>query len=267
MSSAKRARIQAYLEPELAEIIRKRAEEEDRPESREVTRLVRLGLEADAKNYVLGGKAFRTKADIQAHVRAVRDAAELGERLTDPVVLELLALHPEWEEKTAGGGWVGTALISHPAKRKATKEIAILFTGEQRVVDISWTKLLPFLQKGVNAPIAVWDSRLSELRLAARQEVEAQIQPLRKPGCAVDHVYPLTFEQLLYDWLSGEALRVDDVPLRDGVGQDTSRHFLKPEQAESWRDYHRLHALLDVISYEEHAKRTGRAHIDWTPFL
>lgn len=267
MSSAKRARIQAYLEPELAEIIRKRAEEEDRPESREVTRLVRLGLEADAKNYVLGGRAFRTKADIQAHVRAVRDTTSLGERITDVVVLDLLALHPEWDEKTAGGGWVGTALIDHPAKRRPTKEIAILFTGEERVVDISWTKLLPFLQKGVNAPIAVWDSRLSELRLAARAEVEEQIKPLRKAGFAVDHVYPLTFEQLLHGWLSGEGLRVDDVPLRDGLGQDTGRQFLLPKQAESWQAFHQEHAELEVIPYEEHAKRTGRAHIDWTPFL
>ena len=267
MPSAKRARIQAYLEPELADIIRKRAEEEDRPESREVTRLVRLGLEADAKHYVLGGRAFRTKADIQAHIRAVRDETPLGERIADVVVLDLLALHPEWDEKTAGGGWVGTALITHPAKRKATKEIAVLFTGESRVVDISWTKLLPFLQKGVNAPIAVWDSRLSELRLAARVEIEGQIKPLRKPGFAVDHVYPLTFEQLLYDWLSREELRIDNVPLRDGLGEDTGRQFLLPKQAESWRAFHKEHAELEAIPYEEHANRTGRAHIDWTPFL
>ena len=58
VSSTKRARIQAYLEPELAEIIRRRAEEEDRPESREVARLVQLGLEADAKHYVLGGQSL-----------------------------------------------------------------------------------------------------------------------------------------------------------------------------------------------------------------
>lgn len=43
----KRARIQAYLDPELAELIRQRAEEHDRSESRELSRLVKLGLEAE----------------------------------------------------------------------------------------------------------------------------------------------------------------------------------------------------------------------------
>lgn len=267
VSSTKRARIQAYLEPELAEIIRRRAEEEDRPESREVARLVQLGLEADAKHYVLGGKAFRTKADIQAHIRAVRDATPMGSEIGDSVVLALLQLHPEWHEKTEGGGWVGTALISHPAKSRPSKEIAILFTGQDKVVDISWTKLLPFLQKGINAPIAAWDSRLSELRLAARQEVEPQIAPLRRSGRAVDHVYPATFEQLLYGWISANGLKVEDVALFDEEGQDVGRRFSSTVQAEQWRAYHLEHAVLECVTYEEHAKRTGRAHIDWTPFL
>jgi hypothetical protein len=267
VASDKRARIQTYLEPEVAELIRKRAEEEDRPESREVSRLVRLGLEADAKNYVLGNRVFRTKADITAHVRQVRDAAVLGEPVTDEVVLALLRLHPEWDEKTAGGGWVGTALIDHPAKPRPTKEIAICFDDSDKVVDISWTKLLPFLKKGFNAPIASWDSRLSELRLAARQEIEPQVAVLRRKGCAVDHVYPLTFDQLLFDWLSSAALVVDDVPLSDGVGADTSRCFANAEQAKSWADYHAEHAVLETVTHEEHAKRTGRAQLDWTPLL
>ena len=159
VASDKRARIQTYLDPEIAELIRKRAEEEDRPESREVSRLVKLGLEADAKNYILGDRAFRTKADVAGHVRSVRDAAALGEPVTDAVVLALLRLHPEWEEKTAGGGWVGTALIEHPAKSRATKEIAICFHGSDKVVDISWAKLLPFIRKGFNGPRPAEDAR------------------------------------------------------------------------------------------------------------
>ena len=265
--SPKRARIQAYLEPELAEIIKSRALEEDRPESREMTRLVRLGLEADAKNYILGGRAFRTKADIQAHIRTVRDETPLGQPIHDEPVLALLQLHPEWDKKTEGGGWVGTALIDHPAKARPTKEIAILFSDREDVVDISWAKLLPFLQKGVNAPIAVWDCRLSELRIAARQAVEPQVAPLRKPGHAVDHVFPKTFEQLLYDWMTLMQFVVDDIPLRDGVGQDTGRYFASFEQSISWQTFHKDFAVLETISHKEHAKRTQRACIDWTPFL
>lgn len=265
--SDKRARIQTYLDPEIAELIRKRAEEEDRPESREVSRLVKLGLEADAKNYILGDRAFRTKADVAVHVRSVRDAAVLGEPVTDSAVLALLRLHPEWEEKTAGGGWVGTALIEHPAKLRATKEIAICFYGSDRVVDISWTKLIPLIRKGFNGPIASWDSRLSELRLAARQEVEEQVAPLRRKGCEVDHVYPLTFDRLLHDWLVSAHLVVDDVPVSSGTGTDTSRRFADVEQGRAWAAYHQAHAVLECLSYEEHAKRSSRAQLDWAPLL
>lgn len=265
MPTRKRARIQAYLEPELAEIIRRRAEEEDRPESREVTRLVQLGLEADAKCYALGGRVFRTKADIQAHVRAVREATPLGHPVEDAAVLALLRLHPDWEEKTAGGGIVSTALISHPAKARPTKEIAILHL-DGRVVDISWTKLLPFLTKGNVAPIQKRDDRLSELRLAARFEVERQIAPLRRPGHEVDHVYPRTFEQLLYDWLVSSQLMVDDILIGWSTA-DTSRFFADPKQAQAWQDYHRDYADLQVVPKAVHAQRTQRAAIDWTPLL
>lgn len=265
MPTRKRARIQAYLEPELAEIIRRRAEEEDRPESREVTRLVQLGLEADAKCYALGGRVFRTKADIQAHVRAVREATPLGEPVTDAAVLALLRLHPDWEDKTAGGGVVSTALITHPAKARPTKEIAILHE-DGRVVDISWTKLLPFLNKGSVAPLQQWDDRLSELRLAARYEVERQIAPLRKPGHEVDHVYPCTFDQLLYDWLISDNLVVDDVVIGSSTA-DTSRFFAAPKQAASWQAFHREYAHLQVVPKDVHAQRTQRAVIDWTTLL
>lgn len=44
---AKRTRVQAYLDAELAELVLQRAASNDRSTSRELTRLVRLGLSAD----------------------------------------------------------------------------------------------------------------------------------------------------------------------------------------------------------------------------
>ena len=124
-----------------------------------------------------------------------------------------------------------------------------------------------FRSKGVNAPIATWDSRLSELRLAARQAVEGQIASLRRVGFAVDHVFPKTFEQLLYDWMVSSRLCVSEVLLRDGVGTDTARYFACEEQERSWQAFHKTHAVLETITHDEHAKRTQRAHIDWTSLL
>lgn len=266
--ASKQTRIQTYLGDDLVKAVRQRAMKENRPESREVSRLVQLGLQADAKQYVLGGQAFRTKADVQAHVRAIRDAATLGEPIDDPVVLALLKLHPEWDEKTENGeGWVGTAMISHPSKQRPSKEIAICFSDVTKVVDISWTKLLPFLQKGVTYEIESLDNPLAELRLAARFEIEPQIRILRKPGHEVDHVFPLTFEKLLYDWLVYNRFKVCDVSIAWESGVDTGRMFANRVLAESWGAWHATHAVLETLPKDEHAKRTQRAKLDWSALM
>jgi hypothetical protein len=46
VTTLKKQRIQVYLEPVLAELIRQRAEAGHRPESWELERLIRLGLQA-----------------------------------------------------------------------------------------------------------------------------------------------------------------------------------------------------------------------------
>jgi hypothetical protein len=146
MPTKKRARIQAYLEPELAEIIRRRAEEEDRPESREVTRLVQLGLAADAQCYVLGGQSFRTKADIQTHIRQVRQATPPGTPISDEVVLGLLSLHPDWEDLTSTGAFVTTAIRHRGPQHTPVSEL-VLQHPEHGARDLNWTKLLPLLSR------------------------------------------------------------------------------------------------------------------------
>jgi len=95
--ASKRHRIQVYLKPEQAEAVRKRAAEEGCPESREVTRLVALGLSVDARPYAIGGRSFRTLSDVEQHIEwlcneARHDAAD------DPVLRGLLQLHPDYVE-------------------------------------------------------------------------------------------------------------------------------------------------------------------------
>lgn len=267
MPTSKRARVQTYLPPELAEVVRQRAIEEDRPESREIARLVQLGLEADAKAYALGGRVFRTKADIQAHVRAVREATPLGERITDPAVLALLALHPDWEEKTAGGGWIGTAMIHHPSQSKPSKQIAVLFTDSDKVVDISWARLIPLLQRGATPHLKSHDCSLQEFRSAARYEIEEQIKPMRRIGYAVDHVYPQTFEYLLYNWVAVNKLRVPDVAIEYAAPPKTHRRFVDRALAHSWQAYHQMYAVLECKRCGEHAACTQRSNIDWSDLL
>lgn len=141
MPTRKRARIQAYLEPELAEIIRRRAEEEDRPESREVTRLVQLGLEADAKCYALGGRVFRTKADIGLYIFSIQESLQVGEVTSDPVLLEIMCVHPEWDTLQAQG----SQLVLCTTFKNGARCIA--YTHKEQLTPVPWTKLLDLINK------------------------------------------------------------------------------------------------------------------------
>lgn len=159
MPSNKRTRIQAYLDPELAELVRQRAREEDRAESREVVRLIRLGLEVDAQPFVLADKGFRTKADVATYVRSVCEATAIGTPVLDEAVLALVRLHPEWAASAAQGGWLSTTWVAQAVPHGSGephrhKMFVIRFTApveaattplEQRVIE--WEHLLPLLRR------------------------------------------------------------------------------------------------------------------------
>ena len=51
MAEATKVRLQAYLPPDIAERIRKRAAVADRPESWELLRVIKLGLEAAGERF------------------------------------------------------------------------------------------------------------------------------------------------------------------------------------------------------------------------
>lgn len=217
--------------------------------------------------YLLGARDFRTKAKITDHVRAVRDSTPLGAPITDTAVLALLTLHPEWEEKTTGGGWLGTAMIQHPSQAKASKQIAVLFTGTDVVIDISWTCIVRMLRPGNPPRLSLVSDVLSEFRRAARYEIHSQIMPLRRVGYAVDHVYPKTFEQLLFDWVTANGLRVPDIKVGYAPEPQTHRFFADKALAASWQAYHAEQAVLEVIPVKEHNARTRRSTINWSPLL
>lgn len=159
MPSNKRTRIQAYLDPELAELVRQRAREEDRAESREVVRLIRLGLEVDAQPFVLADKSFRTRADVATYVRSVCEATAIDTPVLDEAVLDFMRLDPEWTASEARGGWLSTTWSSRAVahgrdKANARKLFVIRLTEhadgstssfEQRVIE--WERLLPLLSR------------------------------------------------------------------------------------------------------------------------
>lgn len=219
--------------------------------------------------YQLGGRVFPTKTALTEHVQKVREATPAGEAVTDSAVLDLLRKHPQWDKKTASGvGYPGCAYITFSSNLKASKEIAILFDDGRPAVDISWTKVVGRLQPdGDLRPVSKAQQHLTHLREAGRNDIREQLLPLYKEGHHVDHVFPKTFEVLLFQWVQGLGLKVTDIEIYDHVGVvELGKHIADPDLLASWQSFHKEHAVLEVVTTQENLSRP-KVSLDWTPLL
>ena len=212
--------------------------------------------------YILGEQMFGTKELIKEHIRAVRSATAMGERVVDHVTLSLLRLHPQWEEKTENMAFVTTAMIKGTPAAKPSKQIAIL-NKDKTIMDISWAKLVARLQKdgSLKHPTNFWEA-VDELKIAARQDVFSQIKKVSVEGMHVDHVYPNTFEQLLFDWVKSTSLSPLSIKVQANDGPVIERHIECLELRQSWQQWHQEHAVLEVVSPEDNLKRP-KVTVDW----
>ena len=212
--------------------------------------------------YRVGGHEFKTKKALTEHFRSVRNETDLGARITDTVVLALLRRHPEWDEKTVAMDFVGTAMIKGTPAAPPRKEIAII-NRDSSVMDISWAKLVARLQKdgSLKHPTEFWEA-VSELKIAARQAVYSQLQPLAREGMHVDHVHPQTFEQLLFDWVVTTGRSPVEIVVEANDGPTIVRRIADPVLRKQWHDHHREHAVLELVSPLENLKRQ-KVTVDW----
>ena len=216
--------------------------------------------------YTVAGVPFPTKDAIRDHIRAVRDRTPLGAEIDDDVVLWLLHRHPQWDEKSQGMTFVGTAMIQGSPAAPARKEIAIL-RGDLAPMDISWTKLLARLQRSgsLNHP-SESEECLAELRIAGRQEVEDQLAPRRAAGLHLDHAHPMTYEQLLYDWVVQTGLNLQQIIVESNDGPVVKRWLRDRDLARSWQEHHQRHAVYELLTLAAHAAKP-QLRIDWSLYL
>lgn len=219
--------------------------------------------------YHLGGKVFPTKKAVTEHVRQVRDATPIGQAVIDEPVLDLLQRHPNWDEKTAGGaGYPGCTMVSFSSNIRASKEIAILFPDGRPAMDISWTKVVGRLKSdGSLREISLGMERLDYLRQACRSGISEQTLPLYRPGHHVDHVYPKTFEVLLFRWVQALGRPVSQIPVVDVHGTvELGKRIADDELLAHWQAFHLEHAELEVVPAAENLSRP-KVRLDWTPLL
>jgi len=78
----------------------------------------------------------------------------------------------------------------------------------------------------------------------------------------VDHVYPLTFLRLLFDYLKGLGLNIHDVGIDDDGCLSGVSKFTDAKIGEGWIEYHREHAVLQYLTPAENS-RAKKFSPDW----
>jgi len=83
---------------------------------------------------------------------------------------------------------------------------------------------------------------------------------VRKQDCHIDHAHPKEFEVLMFDFLKGRGLSLNDIEI---ISPNSGLHFIKdPEIKHAWEEYHRENAILRVTL--DHANLgQPKAKVEW----
>jgi len=219
--------------------------------------------------YCLGEVNFSSKKAIKEHVRRVREATKIGGRINDGAVQELLKKPPDWESKSAGGGYLTTAMATFKQNLRPSKEIAIQFPGDRPAMDISWNWVVELLNPdgSIKDPNHDGKKGLKDFRDAARNDISPQIMAFCQKGFQVDHVYPKTFEALLFEWVKSTGLRVGEILIQNCSGiAETGKSLADFRQRTSWQKFHAENAELELVTMQEHLSRP-KLTMDWSVIL
>ena len=213
--------------------------------------------------YQLGGATFTTKDQIRQYVRSYIAGSGIGQFVNDPVILHLLSIHPEWHIKSAGMISLVIGQISIPHANTSSKNVLIATPDGQ--VDISLRWCIDLLQRDGTA--RVYDKRrdhLTKVKGAARTAIGDQILAVAKlPGEEIDHIYPRTFDRLLYLFLKWWGQSVMEIQIDDSPGAVIKQSFADWEIDMQWQLFHKAVAKLRAVPAE--VNRAGRVYpVNWS---
>jgi hypothetical protein len=218
-------------------------------------------------SYTIAGEVFLTKKNIEAKCGTLLRQLPLGVPVTADDLLFLLDVfkhHDEWEEKTKGGVvgvQVGTnqyGTLQFNLITEAGDFVPISFKHAVKCIDT--TKVPSTLA-----------SRILQFKNAARNEVISDIRLVRdralknkllcpisgvvltRENGEVDHVAPLTFNQLLFDYCKNNGIKPAAVSLQYQLQYGRVFPLFRDERiAAPWRSYHKQHAALRLLSRDAH---------------
>lgn len=197
--------------------------------------------------YDLGGKQFRNKDQLRQHVRNLIASLPVGAVVNDPVITSLLSKHPQWEEKSKGmiRLVIGEIEVVHATTLCKT----VVIQRPDGVMDITWSRLIDRLKKdGSLRQVSDRRENLSKIKVAARAAVEYQVrQVVRVQGQEIDHIYPRTFDRLLFLFLKWWAVPIESITIEDPAGEQVNMRFACWELETHWQLFHERLARLRAV--------------------
>jgi hypothetical protein len=202
------------------------------------------------RSYTLAGRRFGSKASIKNHIRQYVGSVEIGSDVNDGVLIELLKKHPQWDEKSHGMTRliIGNTWVEHASVYQ--KGVLIEKTVDH--VDITWSRLVDRLQPdGSLRHVDQRAENLRKIKLAARAAIQDQIlQVPKNPGDHVDHIYPRTFDRLLYLFLRWWHEPIESITVLDPEGLVIQPRFACFELEDNWSTFHQRVARLRAVPPE-----------------
>ena len=215
--------------------------------------------------YTIAGQTYPTKQAVTQRCRDILNGTRCNQIVEDQAdeefLLDLFSYHTEWPTKQG----LGVAGITVQDTGHGTHCFWLNRTDGQ-LIDISFAHAVKHLPSAKTATLI--PQGLIDFKNGARQAIKDQIVAFRQanPGITigaihVDHVYPRTFDALLF----GFCLEYFVNPLTvEVVEQDGCQHYITDTTIrQTWQAYHQRYAKLQVVPKQVNLS-AQKSRIDWS---
>ena len=235
--------------------------------------------------YQLGKKKFKTKKEVESYLSYILNNTKLGtplKRYWKDIVIDLLTYHPSYKKKVGVGVKEITTGIAVDSYTGYSTTHFVVRRFDDSSVDFSFLKCIRFLSPiGENIKRLHKTEKLLDLKKAMRYEIKEQIYEFKKnyfdgcktkkcqgtgkrmrwKGSEVDHIYPLTFDKLAYDFMDENGFKLSSIRLKELPGHN--KCFKNRKKAALWKQYHSDHCLLRVVTSKFNQTQKKAEGVPW----
>jgi hypothetical protein len=207
-----------------------------------------------AKSVTIGNITFSSHKSAKIYIQEIISRYDQGNRLENNdfiFVSDLLLLHPESDQKIGSG--IKALFVDLDAQYHRNKCFYIERT-DGSITDFSWISCI----KGRNIRKEIFDAfrnavtdQIKEFRISIlKNDVICPYsnEKLNHKNSHVDHVEPLTFDNLILKFLESESIRSVDVKLSESEDNQFTAVLIDLEFKKKWQNYHKENAQLRLIS-------------------